>query len=288
MDKQVINLECINKKLDSEDIIKKINCEEDDIVYLAGSAIERKVSDYSKDMGNLKSDLDIFILRNTQKYKCYTSYEYDHNFRKVNFVSIDKVSFDIEIYDVEDIENLVNKINLIKLNKDKRILNTLKLDDGWNLEEVNSFFNRMLYSIPILNTKKFNELKSRISFGKFAGLYINYILNIIDNKYDDLVGNLIDRQLDTALFNIRGMFLNLLQLIIYKEGEYVDRKKWIILKFMNIAEIKNKYAKELAAYKKLFLSDQQDKDILENTVRQSMKFLNNAIEFILMDMEEEA
>lgn len=281
-----INLTCLEKRFRVDDIIKNIGYVEGDIVYLAGSAIEREVGKYSHGIGNMKSDIDVFIFRNYIEYENTNQYEYNEGFRKVNFVNINNTSFDIEIYNISEIENLIEDINLIKIEGDERITNSLKLKNGWNLYNVNSLLNRMVYSIPIKKIKRFNEIKSKINFEKFTEFYVNFTMNNIDNAYDDLMGSLIDNQLDVALFNVRNIFLNLLQLIIYKEKEYVDRQKWIVPKFKNICNILQKYKEELRVYEKLFLSDLKNEIMLEQTIRECINFINSSVENFVMESDE--
>lgn len=278
-------IEQMDESININQLIKTLNTYEDDIIYLGGSLMERKMCDIAEGMGNKKSDVDIFIIRNHEDFIKTNKYEYLEGFRKTDFYKFNKLNLDLEIFDKEQISDLLKKINDISFSENKRVLNLLQLDNGWSLESVNSFLTRLMYGFPIQNEIEFLNIQKSVNNKKFQKLYVLFLMNVIDNMMMDVVGNYECAQYETALYCARNAFLFYLKIIIYKEKRYVDRDKWVVLKFNNLAKVDIKYKETICFYQELFLSDLKNKSKMKETIYRSIVYINDKIEDLMLEEE---
>ncbi|HEP1803547.1 TPA: hypothetical protein VB840_002192 [Streptococcus suis] len=105
------------------DLKKHIKIYDTDIVYFGGSLIESKVNKFSKGIGNYRSDLDLFIIRESINFKD-TSATYSSDEKKTSFFKLGKINVDVEIYDKDFVLELTENINSIVFSLDSRIKNS--------------------------------------------------------------------------------------------------------------------------------------------------------------------
>ena len=59
----IIQFKQMNRSLDTETIMQRLNAGADDIVYIGGSLVDGTVNPLSEGMGNESSDVDVFVIR---------------------------------------------------------------------------------------------------------------------------------------------------------------------------------------------------------------------------------
>ena len=265
---KTISLEILRDKLD----IKK-----NDVVFISGSVIESDVCEYSKGMGNKYSDLDFFVFRHHEEFDA-TEYVYSDKMKKVIFHKIDDIGCDVEIYDIAIIDEIINSINSAVYDSSKKVSNMIVFPKGISFDDVNSLLNRTKYSKCIYNEEKYENIKKSIPFEKFVFFRKEYTITLIDNLYDDVIGNVDSQNLDTALYCIRDMVLLLAEVIIMHKGEYVDRRKWAILKVKQLINSTGKFQEFIDLYNTLFLSDLQHDNKLETEINNGINAINQIMD----------
>lgn len=282
MDELYIN--GLKRNIKFSNILTNLKLCNNDIVYIGGSLIEGTIGKYSDGMGNEKSDFDLFIIRESESF-IKSDFVYDDKFKKTYFINNNNNGFDIEIYNKDNIYQLISSINNFEYVFNKRILNMIDFPEGWSLEETNSFLTRLKYSICLVNEEEYTNLKKNIKYDKFLHLYKEYTINCLDNSFDDLIGNIRNKTYDTALFCIRSTFILLLEIIIMKENDFIDREKWATLKFTNIVNKTQKYQDVMKQYKRLFLGDLSNNDILCNEIHNTISLIHHILEENYIDFE---
>ena len=58
----IIQFKQMNRSLDTETIMQRLNAGADDIVYIGGSLVDGTVNPLSEGMGNESSDVDVFVM----------------------------------------------------------------------------------------------------------------------------------------------------------------------------------------------------------------------------------
>lgn len=275
---------CIGNNIASfEDILHNLHPYADDIIFLAGSLIEGALEENSKGMGNDHSDVDVFIIREHQKF-VDTKAVYTREVRKTLFCDNILTGLDIEVYDKDYVDSILRGLEYCHLSKDERSRNALLkfIPKGGSFTEINYFLNRLMYSVCIYNYEKFIWLKNHMNFNRFLDLGKNNLIASIDNEYPDIVGNLQAGQLDVAITCIREMYFSLIKVILSNEGIFVDRNKWIPLKFRNLVKRVNGYEEVWNEYGKLFYSDIQDRKKCEETITSALNAAHRALEKLLL------
>lgn len=232
-------------------------------------------------MGNHKSDLDLFIIKDRNSYETI-EYVYNFNIRKVDFKVINGIDFDIEYFNHETINKVIECLDNINYDINERVDNMISLPSGWRLDDINEFLTRIYYAKCIYNEEAFNNLKKRLKFDSFNKIYRDQTINIMENMIADAIGNLEVGQNGTALYSSRSAFLYFLRFIVLSENEFIDRDKWIILKFFNIVQQKNKYRDVADKYNELFLKDLSNKVVLEKTIKNLINFIRCIVEDMMI------
>lgn len=272
-----------NKSFELDQLFEKLILEPDDIVYLSGSIIESKTGKLSKGIGNPKSDIDVFILRKQEFFIKLGDFDYNEGVNKTAFYRIDGFNIDVEIYDINKVIELFTSVNNMEIDLHTRIINSFNLPNDWDYEKANYFLSRFFYGMPISNVKQFKILKDKCQFSKFQFLYKEQQINYLDNIIDDITGSLEINELDVALYSIRNAVLVFYKIILYLNNEFVDRDKWIIPKIFNLIKSdKQKYSDLALLYKMIFLENLVDNDIRKNKILNSLEFINEKLESILL------
>ena len=84
----------INKTIDLNILRERLNLFSDDVAYIGGSLIDGQINKYSEGLGNKYSDLDIFIIRESSKFKDSDS-TYAGKFKKIDFLELPDYGIDI-------------------------------------------------------------------------------------------------------------------------------------------------------------------------------------------------
>lgn len=274
-------IEKLDKSVFLSDVEKCIELLENDIVYFGGSLIEGKLNKNSKGMGNMYSDLDMFIIRDEEKF-CETVATYKDKFKKTIFIKVNGINIDVEIFNYKHIKKLIDELNNAKLDLNTRIENLL--NTSLTLQEINTFLCRLKYSVNFVNKEEYNNLLNDIDFNKFLKIYKESLYNSFDNKLDDTLGNLKEKQYDVALHCCRMMFIEFSKYYLAENLEFIDREKWIFLKILNTAgAIGDEKIGE--KYNNLFCSNIRDNKDKEKVIRDSLAFMKEKMdEFTLSEL----
>jgi hypothetical protein len=272
-----------NTQITFKEIIDEIKPYSDDIMYLGGSLIEGAVDKYSEGMGNRFSDLDVFIIREHTKFDD-TNAEYIEHVRKIYFSDNLLIGLDIEVYDAQFVESLVTVLNTLEITANIRSENTFvgKLPIGSDFLLVNTFLDRLLYSVCIWNNSAFDKLISDIRFTHFLSLKVHNLVTKMDGVFPDVLGNAEIGQLDVALFCMRELYISLMETILADENIFVDRAKWVPLKFRNFVRVTKKYKNIYDHYLLLFFSELRDKAECQKVIQTTVVVSKQVIEEILL------
>lgn len=265
-------------------IISKIKIYEDDIIYFGGSLIEGLIDKYACGMGNKYSDLDIFIIRDHNKFED-TECVYDDKVRKTFFVDLPEISLDVEVFDKEYILKIIGVLNTYKPNFNEKVGNIFAKDIKFrnDIESINEFLTRFKNSICVKNVEKYNKLMNDVKFEKFFQIYKDSKLIGLRSIYDDIVGNIDANQVDVALFSVRKAILKVIYFTLYHEKIFCDREKWAVLKFKNLININDKYKDLYDIYYKMYYTDLSSVDKGINDIKVSMNFCKRYCEKILLE-----
>lgn len=275
-----LKLDKLGKSISIKEILNSIEYCEKDIVYIGGSLIEGIIEPCSKGMGNKYSDLDVFIIREHSDF-LRTDCVYSGKVKKTCFNVVNGIGCDIEIYDIERILQVIESISKAEIQEDERVLNYIKYPKGWDLWTLNSFYNRIHSSICIFGETKYLCLKENLKIQKFMEIYKYHLLNEIDNKIDDVKGNIDCNELFTALLCMRDICNDLMWLILLNSQIMCDRKKWIWLKYNNYVT-GNDEKKEFYEKVKYILFGSIPEKELESTLVEFMSQIEHEIENILV------
>ena len=274
-------LKKINKTIDFKILRKKLHLFPDDIAYLGGSLIDGEVNKYSEGLGNKYSDLDIFIIRESSKFKDSDS-TYAGKFKKIDFLELPEYGIDIEIYDREFIESLISSVSRIEFDSNQRIANSFVIDNSFDYTDISTFFNRFKNSICILNESEFSLLKNKLILSKWLELQKYSIINLIENLYADILGNLEAENFDVAVMCTRNAYLLLIKFIVFSLGDTVDRDKWLPVKLRNIVKYNPSYQELEHVYNVLFWGDLSDDDSKIKVCQDSVRFIQKCLEEEMM------
>ncbi|MBZ2040306.1 hypothetical protein [Streptococcus sanguinis] len=267
----------IDKKLDLNNLKAHLKLFPDDIAYIGGSLIDGQINKYSEGLGNKYSDLDIFIIRESSKFLDSNS-TYAGKFKKIDFLELPEYGIDIEIYDRQFIENLILSVNNIELASNQRVSNSFVIDDSFDYIDISTFFNRFRNSICIFNENEFGLLKNKLVLSKWLELQKYSIINLIENLYADILGNLDEKNYDVAVMCTRDAYLLLIKYIVFSLDDTVDRDKWLSVKLRNIVKYHPSYQELESLYDILFFGDLSNDDSKLKVCQDSIKFIKKTLE----------
>ena len=233
----IIRLENINKEISVEILCSKIMPRECDIVFVAGSLIEGQVGKYSSGVGNMQSDIDVFIVTDNISY--YENVVYNETFYKTMFFSIEGLSYDLEIYEYDKIMHFLMKLDSIdfkdSVTDDIRTINLFDMEKAV-VKKYMSFIHRFLNSIPICNYDGYQNMKNKINKENYFIYNKRYYVNIIDLFYDDAVGYIQQNQGVLASCMARNLLQYAVCAYLYSKGVSFDREKWTPLLLENFSK----------------------------------------------------
>ena len=236
----IIQFTQINRSLDTETILPRLNAGADDIVYIGGSLVDGSVNPLSGGMGNESSDVDVFIIKGGADFRDSES-EYKESIKKTFFIDSKDFSFDVIIYNRDEIDKLLGSIENANISQDCRVVNMIDWPEGWDMTSINSFLTRYRASVCIYGEENYRRLISGKIYDTFIQVYKRYILTRLDDLTQDVYGNLANTEYETALLMARSCAIEYMKYILYTENEMCDRDKWIWLKFSNLVHMRKKY-----------------------------------------------
>ena len=243
-------------KVSYAEILSEINISENDIVYLSGSLIEGYIDECSKGMGNPLSDMDVFIIRQHVD-NINTNFEFIEGISKTYFRTINGINLDVEVIDTDTVDRITDALLRLNLKQEQNVMSMLSsgLPKGCDFQHINSFLNRIFYSICIYNEVGYKQVKSALKFDKFLALKSLHLSNITESILQDVRGNLVAGQADASLYSIRFAITYIMEIALSLYGVFVDREKWVALKFINLAQTNPVYDNLLALYNNMFKGD---------------------------------
>lgn len=271
------------RKVFFDEICERVNASTKDIVYLGGSIIEGQVNHIAAGMGNKYSDVDVFIIRDHDEF-INTVGVYEEAVRKTFFCENLPLGLDVEVLDKQYIESLANAIHKASIDPNGKVANVFKklLPAGNSIEFINTILCRLKNSICIHGNGEYEGICSSIDFSKFLDLMIAQKIVAIDNKFDDVEGNLSVGQLDTALICIRRIVLSVMETVLMSQGFFSDREKWVQLKFKNLCLQDSSYSMFWEKAFELFRGDLSDDALCEAVISESIHMSKRTIERILL------
>lgn len=276
-------IKALEEHLDVEDLISNLKLDPNDIAFLSGSVIEREVNPLGAGIGNKRSDIDVYIIKSDSTF---LSEDVKNGYNKqVNtnyFFRLNDLAIEVTVFYYDHIYEIISKIKSFKMSSEIRIRSQLKFSSKWRDYQVNEFLNRFNYSVPIYGKEAYKKLKEDFSLTNYCYIYEKILISNLDNFIPDVLGNLEENQIDTALFCAREAFLNFCKAVLYHEKQLVDRDKWVVLKLKNLASMKADYMVVINQYNRLFVNFPQEVDYQKKTIKESLRFINE----FLLEMEE--
>lgn len=246
----IIQFKQMNRSLDTETIMQRLNAGADDIVYIGGSLVDGTVNPLSEGMGNESSDVDVFVIKGGLDFGDSES-EYTESIKKTFFIDSKEFSFDVIIYNRDEIDKLLSSIENANISKDCRVVNMIDWPEGWDMTSINSFLTRYRASMCIYGEENYQRFISSKIYDTFIQVYKRYILTRLDGLTQDVYGNLANTEYETALLMARSCAIKYMKYILYAENEMCDRDKWIWLKFSNLVQMRKNYQDEYANVRRI-------------------------------------
>ena len=253
-----------------------------DVIYVAGSIVEGHLDEYATGMGNRNSDLDVFIIRDHIEFLNTTADYYGKN-KRTFFVNDFPIGLDVEVIDRLYFEKILSAINTARIEENQRIGTVFgEEDEVGNIQEINSLLNRFLHSVCIFNLTEYHQLKEQCHFDNFLALYKAYIIASLDHACQDVLGNIDANQLDAALLCARKVVNKTMVIVLADNNIFVDRERWVFLKFNNFYNRTGHYSELYAVYLMLNRSDLSNNCICTEAITKSLQICRSIVEKILM------
>lgn len=277
-----IFLDEIGYLLKTDELIEKLCIYEDDIVFLSGSLVESRVNRYSKGIGNIYSDLDVFIIRTHSNF-IESNSTYTEKYKKTDFMNLDLLGIDVEIFDKEFVDELWIRISNINFSPRIRIANSIDIPVGISEYSTNSFLNRFINAVPIYNCEEYEDLKKKLMIDNWIKFQRYTIENSIENILTDVDGNIQAKRFEVSVLCSRVAFTQMIKYLILSVGDLVDREKWLPVKLKNVAKYYSEYNDIVNFYNKLFFSDITNPKHKEEISIESIVFIRRKLEEISME-----
>lgn len=261
----------MDRKVEVKTILRNLVLTNEDFVYVSGSVIEGH--------GNKKSDLDIYVIsHDIESVSSNTNITYNSNGVLTAFSKINEVSCDIEYWDVRNLNNLITQldnINLTDLNM--RVFNSLNVGTI-GFEDLLSFLHRFLKSQSIYNESIYNKYIDNLNDDTYFKISSLAHINLIDNFYDDITGNLQNEEYETALILANKTILKAMVVYLLGHKVSIDREKWLYIKLNQLSEYNFEAKNILDQFKELyFKSNLKTKSDYEEKTEQIIEFINKVI-----------
>ncbi|MGH0601573.1 hypothetical protein [Bacillus mycoides] len=267
----MIELLPISKTIPKDDILRCVNYNANDLVFTSGSLIEG--------IGNEKSDLDIFVVvADFARLKTDSTITYDNDSFKVAFTNINGIGGDIEYWSLSSLESLIDQLNSIDFtDTTKRSLSQLKVGKS-DFETLASFLHRFINSKCVFNSDLYNNYYKKLNLNNYFSLMTRYYVNMVDNSYEDITGNLQKGELETALIISRNTLIKATAAYIFSKHESVDRDKWVYIKLKALSKENLEVLEVLNKFNDLYFSRSTTSKLeLERLVEDYVLFINKII-----------
>lgn len=225
----VINIGPFFAPINRDEILQLVSYKKEDFIFISGSLIEGA--------GNRYSDLDIFVL--SKDFSTINTKQIQYNFddKKVQFKTLNGyLGCDIEYWPVQVLEEAIRQINKINFNDTQAFsLNQIKITN-YKFNEVASLIHDVLNGVVIFNEEAFLDLRNTLNIENYYRLMARFYINLADNQYEDVIGNLDNNQPYTALISARELLFNALYAYMFSRGVSMDRTKWLYYKINELSQ----------------------------------------------------
>lgn len=258
----MINLKAIGKQIEKQDLLAKIPVRENDILFISGSLIEG--------IGNENSDLDIFILTDSE-FQVVSKDSYTSEFQINSFYVINDIQCDVEIWKLSILEELITQINEIDFNNlDQRTFNQINVNEI-PFMTLMSLLHRVLVGIPLNNAEKLKSYIDKLNWENYYILLQRMYVNLIDNSFDDIIGNFKSGEYPTALLLARQNLIKAVIVLLLSKNVSIDREKWALIKFEELVTADNElsiiYKKTInLLFEKALLNEESIKENIEDII----------------------
>ncbi|BBK22839.1 hypothetical protein Aargi30884_17420 [Amedibacterium intestinale] len=232
-------------------------------------------------IGNKYSDIDVYILTDLKKID---GCEYNEKYSKTAFFTLNGKHFDIEYWDKGLIHELIrqsNENNLSDLNI--RSYNLIKIEN-LSFKDMMSFIHRFNTGYPIYNANEFDKYKNELNIAYICKFASRAIINKVDAIYEDIIGCVEEKELDSAVLSCKIQILELMRAYIFSFSETIDRSKWIIKRLELLGEKSSEASKIHQEFRNLYFGSALSKcpSELNSYIEKSLEFTNKVIDLIAM------
>ena len=268
--------------IDFSAICSAVRALSNDVIYIAGSIVEGYIDEYAIGMGNRNSDLDVFVIREHSEFTNTPATYYGEN-KRTFFVDDFPIGLDVEVIDKHYFQRIIGAVNVASIEENQRIATVFgEKDEVGDIQAINSLLNRFLHSICIFNANEYQQLQQQCYFDHFLNLYKAYIVASLDHACQDVLGNIDVNQLDAALLCARKVINKTMVIVLADNNIFVDRERWVFLKFNNLYKSTGRYSELYAIYVMLNREDLSNNFKCAEAITSSIHVCRRTVENILM------
>lgn len=215
--------------LSKESIVNTLKTDNTDCIFISGSLCD--------ELGNKKSDLDIFLITSIKNPILNNKHSMDQNL----IVNDRRLDFSIFSYElIKTTQDLLNELDC----ENPSIYLPRELSAIASNYEIITMIHRLRVGIPVFNENKFNQLTSEFPFEKYIKWKMRIKFNEYDGNHEDFIGSIEDQDWFTASELIKQQLNIVGELLILNSRETIDREKWITRKLFNLIK-KEKLSQDL-------------------------------------------
>lgn len=205
--------EILNKfNVTEAELCKRVESKDHEIVFLSGSLFD--------DLGNERSDLDIFLITDDSHPLLQQERTIDQN------VIVENKRYDLSIFSSSLISETAQILSGLDFSSSD-VYVPRHLHPQVSNYEICTMVHRLKVGAPIFNHAKFGQVLEAFPFSSYIQWMIRIKLNEYDGLYEDIVGSLESHDYLTAEELILQQLRLISQLLILSAGETFDRDKWV-------------------------------------------------------------
>ncbi|WP_346200180.1 hypothetical protein NSQ96_16795 [Caldifermentibacillus hisashii] len=134
-------------------------------------------------------------------------------------------------------------------------------------------------SKPVYNHDLYNRKKNKINLNNYFKLMTRVVVNLIDNSYEDIIGNFQKGELETALIIAKDTLIKAITAYVYSNHKSIDRGKWAYIKLKSLSFENDEALEILNKFNQLyFFSNMNDISEIEKLIEEYIYFINRIIE----------
>ncbi|WP_411501440.1 hypothetical protein [Bacillus thuringiensis] len=221
--------------------------------------------------GNKLSDVDIFILCNKLPVKedikfrgteCDYEALLDLGEKLLLNVQINKISFDIEFWNIEKVEN--KALELVKGKHSYGYVPNLSKDEY-------DLFHRFKYGVPLFNVENFHSLRENIDFQILGNGLIEESSRSYLGLMTDVQGAYASEDFVSSYFMARILLETVLPAYLALQSETNPKPKWLYRKVLRYSQESNNL-EFLSKFLSFYNVDLTCVDDTKNKIREIMAF----------------